>query len=162
MVLAVFLIDCESKALVDFFIQPSHLAPHMFPYGGIAVFHDFFGIDFCINNVANYGAAWGMFGSLQIALLIVRIAVVSCLIGYMVFSPKAAPYYSPLALVVAGAIGNIADYFIYGHVVDMFHFIFWGYTYPVFNVADSAIFCGIAWIVVKSFLDKRHAVTQAQ
>jgi signal peptidase II len=155
--LPIFCIDYITKALVDFYIQPMHYAASVFPYGGVPIFHNFFGIDFCLNHVANRGAAWGIFSKMQEPLLILRIVVIIGLAIYMARSAKAALYHTPLTLILTGAISNVVDYFIYGHVIDMFHFIFWGYSYPVFNVADAAIFCGIAWIFLHSFsMKKRH------
>ena len=48
-----------------------------------------------------------------------------------------------LALILGGAIGNVIDRVLYGHVIDFldFHFGSWGH-FPAFNVADSAIFVG--------------------
>lgn len=57
----------------------------------------------------------------------------------------------PLILIIAGAVGNVADFFLYGHVVDMLHFVFWGYDFPIFNVADSAISIGIGLLFVISW-----------
>lgn len=157
----IFCIDYVTKALISFYIQPIAYDPSSFPFGGVPVFQDFLGIDFCLNNVGNRGAAWGVFGSMQVGLLIFRMIVIVGLLSYLVFSPKSKPYHFPLVLVVTGAIGNVIDYFIYGHVIDMFHFIFWGYSYPVFNVADSAIFCGVFWMLVHSLKQKKsHAQTQ--
>ena len=154
----IFCLDYITKALVDFYIQPIQYASTIFPYGGISIFQNFFGIDFCLNHVANRGAAWGMFSKMQELLLILRIVVIGGLVVYMARSPKAAVYHFPLTLIVAGAVSNVLDYFVYGHVIDMFHFIFWGYSYPVFNVADISIFCGISWIVMHSLATKRRHV----
>lgn len=46
------------------------------------------------------------------------------------------------AMIVAGAIGNIVDRFIYGHVIDyvLFHTETW--SFAVFNLADSLITVG--------------------
>ena len=46
------------------------------------------------------------------------------------------------AMIVAGAVGNIVDRFIYGHVVDyvLFHTETW--SFAVFNLADSLITMG--------------------
>ena len=56
--------------------------------------------------------------------------------------------------IIVGAVGNLVDYVAYGFVVDMFHFILWGYDYPVFNVADTAITVGMGWLIVLSFFLK--------
>lgn len=47
-----------------------------------------------------------------------------------------------LLLIVAGALGNALDRLFYGHVVDFIDFHFFGWHYPSFNVADSAITLG--------------------
>ena len=54
----------------------------------------------------------------------------------------------PLALILTGAVGNLFDFFLYGHVIDMFHLNFWGYSYPVFNFSDLLITSGIAWLLL--------------
>jgi len=145
--------------MVNFYLQPIQHAPNFFPFGGISVFQNFFGIDFCIHHVTNRGAAWGIGSGMQDLLLIVRIAVVAGLIAYLRISPKAREYRFPLAMIVAGGLGNILDYFIYGHVIDMFHLFFWGYSYPVFNIADASIFLGIVWLLFHSFMRKKNAIT---
>jgi len=154
--LPIFCIDYVTKALTSFFIQPIEYASSVFPFGGISIFQNFFGIDFCLNNVGNRGAAWGVFGSMQEGLLIFRIIVIFGLLGYLIFSPKSKPHHFPLTMVVIGALGNVIDYFTYGYVIDMFHFTFWGYSYPVFNIADSAIFCGVVWMLLQSMRHKKH------
>jgi signal peptidase II len=48
-----------------------------------------------------------------------------------------------LALIMGGAIGNVIDRLVYGHVIDFldFHLAGWGH-FPAFNIADSAITIG--------------------
>jgi signal peptidase II len=155
--LAILVLDFITKGLTNFFMPPLELAPTCFPYGGISVFQNFLGIDFCIHHVTNRGAAWGVGGGLQDLLMIVRICVVLGLIVYMRVSSKAREYRYPMTMIVAGGLGNIIDYFIYGHVVDMFHFFFWGYSYPVFNIADASIFLGIVWMLYHSLFRKKES-----
>ncbi len=54
----------------------------------------------------------------------------------------------PFSLVIGGALGNLIDRFMHGHVVD---FIQWhwkdAYYYPSFNIADSAIVVGAVALV---------------
>jgi signal peptidase II len=156
----IFAFDYISKALISFYFQPAQYAPPIFPFGGIGIFQNWLGIDFCIHHVTNRGAAWGMFSGYQEALLIFRIAVIIGLFIYLFRSKNAKAYHFPLILILTGALANVTDYFLYGHVIDMFHFIFWGYSYPVFNVADSAIFCGIIWSCLQSYLSKRCLTPQ--
>lgn len=52
-----------------------------------------------------------------------------------------------LALVLGGAIGNLIDRILYGYVVDFILFYYHEWSYPAFNIADSAITCGVALIL---------------
>lgn len=125
---------------------------YSYPYGGIGVFKDFLGIEFSINHIANKGAAWGVLGDYQIPLLVLRSGLIFGLVIYFFRSKTAPVLHIPLALIIAGAIGNVMDYFFYGHVIDMFHFVLWGYDFPVFNVADSAISIGIGLMFILSWV----------
>ena len=124
-------------------INPYDLA---YPYNGIGVFKDFLGIEFSISHVENRGAAWGAFSDHQVLLIYVRLALIVGLVCYATWSTKAREWWIPLALIIAGASSNVLDYFLYGHVIDMFHFVFWGYNFAVFNIADSSVFLGVVWI----------------
>ncbi len=148
--LLIFMADGWLKAYVHYYIPPMHLSSFTYPYHGIGVFQGWHGIDFCITHVINTGAAWGLFAHLQHLLLYVRIAIIFGLLVYLFVVKGNAFIKFCLTLIAAGALGNVADYFIYGHVVDMFYFVFWGYSYPVFNIADSAIFCGIALMLINA------------
>jgi signal peptidase II len=71
-------------------------------------------------------------------------------------------------LLLAGAVGNATDRvlrtggpgdprFLHGHVVD---FVAWG-SFPRFNVADIAITCGFALLLVSLWIEERHAAAGA-
>jgi len=94
--------------------------------------------------------------SFQEYLLYVRLLIIAGLLTYVVFGKMAYFKRFSLAFIATGAIGNVIDYFAYGHVVDMFYFVLWGYSYPVFNVADSLIFSGICLLFLHSFLEKKR------
>jgi signal peptidase II len=148
--IVIFMIDGLLKAYAHYCIPLMSSSSYVYPYDGIAVFQGWAGIDFCLTHVINRGAAWGVFANIQHVLLYARIAIIGGLLTYL-FCVKGDVFRKfCLMLVAAGACGNVADYFIYGHVVDMFYFVFWGYSYPVFNLADSAIFCGIALLLGQS------------
>lgn len=62
-----------------------------------------------------------------------------------------------LALILAGALGNVIDRLRIGHVVD-FIAAHWGPAYfPAFNVADSAITIGAAILLLDTWLESRSA-----
>jgi signal peptidase II len=149
-------LDVGIKAYSYYCIPPMWLSPSIYPYGGIPVFYDFLGVDFSINHVANKGAAWGMFSSHQSYLLIVRVLIILGMIGYLCITKIAYVKRFALSLIVTGAIGNVIDYFVYGHVIDMLYFKFWGYSYPVFNIADSSIFAGIVILFFSSVNEKKY------
>lgn len=128
-----------------------------YPYGGIPVFKDFLGIEFSISHQINKGAAWGVLAEYQMPLLYLRIGLIVALFIYFLFFNKHPLWNIPLALILAGALGNVLDFFVYGHVVDMLHFVLWGYDFPVFNIADSAICIGVAWLFIVSLWDKKSA-----
>jgi len=56
-----------------------------------------------------------------------------------------------LALVLAGALGNLYDRLTLGYVVDFLFFHYQSYYWPAFNVADSAISCGVGLLLLDSF-----------
>ncbi len=59
-----------------------------------------------------------------------------------------------LALVLGGALGNVIDRAVLGHVVDFLYFHYRGFAWPAFNVADSAITVGAALLIWDSVRGK--------
>lgn len=55
------------------------------------------------------------------------------------------------ALIIGGALGNMADRAYHGFVVDFFDFYWKNWHYPVFNVADIAICVGAGLIAIDAF-----------
>lgn len=145
--------DLLSKFLVVHFLPLLDRFSFSYPYGGIGVFKNWWGIEFSINHVTNRGAAWGLFGEYQEILLIGRVFLIGCIFFYLFFLNTKSSWVLPLVLIVFGAIGNIVDYFFYGHVIDMLHFVLWGYNFPVFNIADAAISLGVGCLFILFYLE---------
>lgn len=152
---ALLFLDFFSKFYVHQNIPLISLSGSGYPYGGIPVFQNFLGVSCSIVHAMNKGAAWGMLASLQIFLLYLRIAIIGGLFIYFLFFNKDRARDFPYVCILAGAIGNVVDFFVYGQVVDMIYFTFGPYSYPIFNVADSAIFCGVAFLLLQSFWSKK-------
>ena len=54
----------------------------------------------------------------------------------------------PLALVIGGALGNLIDRLRFGHVTDFIEVYYQQWSWPAFNVADSAICVGAVLLIV--------------
>jgi signal peptidase II len=67
-----------------------------------------------------------------------------------------------LSLILGGAIGNLIDRLLYGAVVDFLDFHLYGYHWPAFNVADSAITCGAVLLVWESLRPGKAAAAAAR
>ncbi len=57
-----------------------------------------------------------------------------------------------LSLVLGGAIGNVIDRVIHGYVIDFIQVLIMGWPFPSFNVADSAITVGAAFLIVDALI----------
>ena len=53
-----------------------------------------------------------------------------------------------LSLILGGAIGNVVDRLLHGHVIDFLQVHYGGWYFPSFNIADSAITLGAACLIV--------------
>ena len=60
-----------------------------------------------------------------------------------------------LALVLAGALGNVHDRILYGSVVDFIEVHIFSYHFPDFNVADSSIVIGACLLLLESLLPRK-------
>lgn len=60
-----------------------------------------------------------------------------------------------LALVLAGALGNVHDRIAYGSVVDFIEVHIYTYHWPDFNIADSSIVVGACMLMLDSLLPKK-------
>ena len=66
-----------------------------------------------------------------------------------------------LALVLGGALGNVLDRVLLGHVVDFLYFHYQGFGWPAFNVADSAISVGAALLIWDSLFGKKSVTAKS-
>ena len=69
-----------------------------------------------------------------------------------------------LALVLSGAVGNVIDRMLYGHVIDFLDFhwdwlspVFFQGHFPAFNVADSAISMGAVCLILDELIRFRRS-----
>jgi signal peptidase II len=60
-----------------------------------------------------------------------------------------------LSLILGGAIGNLVDRVLYGHVIDFIDIYYGSWHWPAFNVADSAITIGAGLLLLDAFIGDR-------
>ncbi len=53
-----------------------------------------------------------------------------------------------LSLILGGALGNVIDRILHGHVIDFLDFHLKRWHWPPFNIADTAITCGAILLIV--------------
>ncbi len=115
---------------------------------------------FRITHVENRGAAFGLFSESptqwKIAILILFSVVALVVVSLLLWKNSHALTVTGvgLALILGGALGNLWDRLISGHVVDFLDFYVGNYHWPAFNVADSAIVVGALLLVAEILFAK--------
>ena len=77
----------------------------------------------------------------------IALAVVALLAGWVLRAENRLTA-AALGAVAGGAVGNVIDRLRFGAVVDFLHAHAWGWSWYVFNVADAAIVCGVAALLL--------------
>ena len=115
---------------------------------------------FRITHTYNTGSAFGLFQGQNTPLIVV--AVVGIFILGMIYRSQRPPsnlLRLSLGLQVGGAIGNLTDRLLFGHVTDFLDVGAW----PIFNLADSSIVVGLvllAWVFLKP--GRKRVVSQVE
>jgi signal peptidase II len=134
-VLAVLSLDQLTKFLATRYISPQQ---------SLAIVKDVFHLTLVFNR----GAAFGILRN-QVPFFILTSLLAIVLICFNLKDARYGRLYRiSLALILAGAAGNLIDRIIFGHVIDFLDFRIW----PVFNIADSAISIGtvmLAWCILR-------------
>lgn len=111
----------------------------------------------------NTGIAFSMFSSVGDTGLIVLTAAVVAFVAYLASrtTPEQAISRLGFALIVGGALGNLIDRSIHGHVIDyiLFHTPVW--SFAIFNLADAFISVGAALVLLDEFLAWRRGPGEA-
>lgn len=110
--------------------------------------------------VENRGAAFGILQDKKIFFIIITLLVIICTSYYLIHN-----YYDlhnltriGIALLLAGAIGNLIDRARLGYVIDFISVrLINAYDFPVFNIADISIVIGTVVIMILVIFDKYGA-----
>jgi signal peptidase II len=106
---------------------------------------------FNLVHVHNKGAAFSLFADQpgwQRGFFIGVALIASGVILYLMRKTQGRRTFSiALALILGGAIGNVIDRILYGHVIDFLDVYVGTWHWPAFNVADSAISVGAVMLI---------------
>ena len=144
----VVLLDQTSKQLAEHFLhlyQPLSLLP-----------------SFNLTLMYNKGAAFSFLsdaGGWQRWLFVALAFTISLAIVWWIkgLDQRQWRLAAALALILGGALGNLIDRLLYGHVIDFLDLYYADWHWPAFNVADSAITVGAVLMVIDSLLGPWHS-----
>ena len=104
---------------------------------------------FYLTNVRNYGAAWSILTGSRIMLIIVTILIIIGLYYFFIRKEKLKKYEKVIyGFLYGGIIGNLIDRIFRGYVIDYLEFYIFGYSFPVFNLADILIVISMFFIII--------------
>lgn len=135
--LGVFLLDQASKYLANRFLSVR---------ASVGVVDPILRLTLVRNPGGTFGILWG---GKPFYLYLSFFAV--GLIAFYLVKVKLPIYRCSLALILGGAMGNLADRVRFGEVVDFLDLGLGPYRWPTFNLADSAITIGILFLLLTSF-----------
>lgn len=102
-----------------------------------------------ITSHRNQGAAWGILQGQMTFFYIVTVVVVIFIVYYIQKYGKENPFFGyTLGILLGGAIGNFIDRLFRKEVVDFIDVYPFGYNFPIFNVADSALTIGVSLMII--------------
>jgi signal peptidase II len=141
-VFIVIVIDLISKYTIKNFV----LTP-------IIIINDFFSIHYTTNP----GAAWGILPGQTWVFVVITIFALALFV-YFLKDYKRINHWLPMvaiSLMIGGTLGNFYERIRYKEVVDFLDFNIFGYDYPSFNVADSALVIGVAMLIIVLLFEKK-------
>jgi signal peptidase II len=115
---------------------------------------------FNLSLAYNSGAAFSFLNSASgwQTFLFGGIAIAVC-IGLLIWLSRLSSHQRwlciALTLVMGGALGNLSDRFLYGHVIDFIDFYFNDLHWPAFNIADSAICVGAVMLLIDAIISRK-------
>ncbi len=113
-------------------------------------------------HLTNTGVAFGLFPQFgDFFTVLACLVVVAILFFYRTLDVRDWLTHLALGLQIGGAVGNLTDRLLRGAVVDFLDVNFWPLaTWPVFNLADSAIVAGVGVLLIATWVQEHVAQEQ--
>ncbi len=103
-----------------------------------------------LKYITNSGALFGLMQGWNLLVISISVIALAILLACF-FSRRYAKYSLPIALFIAGIIGNLADRIAFGYVRDFIMISVW----PVFNLADSYLVTGVCLFALLFFYQEK-------
>ena len=127
------------------------------------VFHEPVGVlpFFNLRLAYNTGAAFSFLGNAggwqRWFFAGISVLVISVLVVWMRrLKPEQWQLSAAFALIIGGALGNLIDRLVYGHVIDFIDVYYKTWHWPTFNIADSAITVGAGLLLLDAWVTHRR------
>ena len=126
-------------------------------YGeSITVINGFFNITL----IGNTGAAFSILSSNTVLLILISIVVLNVLYFFFIQEQKLDNFEQiSYGLLIGGIMGNLIDRVLHMQVIDYLDFTFFGYNFPVFNLADIAIVVSMILIAIQIIKGDKNEVS---
>ncbi|MBF0779700.1 MULTISPECIES: signal peptidase II [unclassified Granulicatella] len=103
----------------------------------------------------NDGAAWGILSGNRMLFYVITVLFIVGFAWWFHKDEKSVVSRIAYVCIIAGALGNFIDRVYLGYVVDMFQLDF--IRFPIFNVADMFLTCGVALMLLETLvLERKH------
>ncbi len=103
---------------------------------------------FAIYYIKNDGAAWSLLANKSEFLIIITLLAIFIIYRYMYNFKHNKRNNIAFGLILGGIFGNLIDRICLGYVRDFLSFKIFGYSYPVFNFADTFIVIGVFLLIL--------------
>ena len=114
-------------------------------YDTIKIIPGFFNITY----VRNTGAAFSILEDSRIFFIVITFIALIVIYLFLLKDKVLNKYQTFLySMLIGGIVGNLVDRIIYGYVIDYLSFNIFGYSFPVFNIADSLIVISVILLVL--------------
>ncbi|GAB7025626.1 signal peptidase II [Geotalea toluenoxydans] len=129
-------------------------------HSSITVIENFFNITYMRNKGAAFSFLSNFSYRIPFFILVSVVAILVILSVVYRLRPDQKFAVVSLALIFAGALGNLIDRVRLGEVIDFLDVHWYRHHWPAFNVADSAICVGVFLLAVDMYLEERRQKKQ--